>query len=381
MSKKKQFLRKTMAAAFVLVFAFTALMVIPVGDDSSASDSFSVTDGRGTTVDFDEVASHVVTCGKGPTATVIQLGQLDKLVVCDSYSKNGTESVFDDLKKKIEDGKVKADGNVYSSGLAAFKTNVIDAADTEKGGTFDKEKDVIILTASAANNDSLKSYFSDAGFKKILVWDSITEYSQIIDFATAVSKVLTGSVSDNVEEMKLVKDTIAEGLEDHNVTVKTKALYIRISSSNYAIGNSGSLTTSMIDAAGGNNLGYDTGKASPTYTVSKSELTTIRESNGSDKIVVFLDTTVTDEYLANIQDAMGTNNTTYVKLDGLWNNYSIDSKNGVWTMACALYPDYFSGDVPTVNSDKDSNIILYAAVGGGVAVVAIAAAFILMRRH
>ena len=50
-------------------------------------------------------------------------------------------------------------------------------------------------------------------------------------------------------------------------------------------------------------------------------------------------------------------------------------------MACALYPDYFSGDVPTVNSDKDSNIVLYAAVGGGVAVVAIAAAFILMRRH
>ena len=374
--------KKIAAAFFIMTLAATAVLIIPI-DDSSAADAITVTDGRGTSVKFDEVASHVVTCGKGPTATVIQLGQLDKIVVCDSYSKNGTEEVFNDLKTRIAEGKVKADGNVYSSGLDAFKTNVIAAADTEKGGTFDKDKDVIILTASAANNTSLNTYFSTAGFKKILIWDSITEYDQIIDFATAVSKVLTGSVSDKVKSMELVEKTISDKLTEKGVAEadKMKSIYIRVSSSNLALGNTGSLTTSMIDAAGGKNLGKDSEKASPTYTISASVLTTMRSDNGTDKIVVFLDTTVTDEKLTEIQNAMGTTNTTYVKLNGLWNNYSIDSKDGVWTMACALYPDYFEGDVPEVKAEGNNNIVLYAAVGGGVAVVALIAAVFLMRRR
>ena len=380
MDRYKSVTSRIMSVSFVLMLVIGALIVIPAGDDSSAADKFTVKDGRGTEVEFDSVASHVVTCGKGPTATVIQLGQLDKLVVCDSYSKNGTEKVFDDLKTKISEGKIKADGNVYSSGLAAFKTNVIDAADISKGGTFDKEKDVLILTASTANNTALNTYFSDAGFKKILIWDSITEYGQIIDFAKAVSKVLTGDITDEVKSMDLVKDTVSDTLNDKGVTVKAKALYIRVSSSNLALGNSGSLTTSMIDAAGGNNLGTDAAKAKPTYNVSASELVKIRTDNGTDRITVFLDTTVTEEKLKEIQGAMGTENTQYVELDGLWNNYSIDSKDGVWTMACAMYPDYFSGDVPTVKAEQD-NILLYAAVGAGTAIVVIIAAVFLLRRH
>ena len=86
------------------------------------------------------------------------------------------------------------------------------------------------------------------------------------------------------------------------------------------------------------------------------------------------------EKLKEIQGAMGTENTQYVELDGLWNNYSIDSKDGVWTMACAMYPDYFSGDVPTVKAEQD-NILLYAAVGAGTAIVVIIAAVFLLRRH
>ncbi len=344
--------KKMIAVAFVSMMALAAIIIIPAGGDSSADDSFTVKDGRGTEVTFDKPVEHIVTCGKGPTATVIQLGQLDKLVVCDSYSKNGTEKVFEPLKKKIEGGSVKADGNVYSSGLAAFKTNVIDSADVEKDGKFVKESDVIILTASVANNNSLKTYFADAGFKKILVWDSITEYDQIIDFAKAVSMVLTGKVANEVKSMELVKKTIGDKLEAEQITTaekKTKSIYIRISSGNYALGNAESLTTSMIAAAGGNNIAFDDEKAKPTYTVSPAELTQMR-SDYDGKIVVFLDTTVTEDKQAELKNTiMGSENTTYVILDGLWNNYSIDSKDGVWTMACAMYPDYFSGDVPTVN--------------------------------
>ena len=375
--------RMVTAALFIAMLALTAVIIVPVSEDSSADSSFTVKDGRGTEVTFDEPAGHIVTCGKGPTATVIQLGQLDKLVVCDSYSKTATEDVFTPLKQKIEDGKVKADGNVYSSGLAAFKTNVVDAADTEKGGSFDKNKDVIILTASVANNDALKTYFSGLGFKKILIWDSITEYGQIIDFAKAVSMSITGSVADEVKSMELVEKTISDKLNDEQITTadkKVKAIYVRISSNNFALGNTNSLTTSMIDAAGGNNIAFDDGKAKPTYTVSAGELTSIRDDNEG-KIVVFLDTTVTTEKLTELKGAMGTEDVSYVPLDGLWNNYSIDSKDGVWTMACAMYPDYFSGDVPTVKDEGNKDIILYAAIGGAVAIVVIVAAVLLMRRH
>ena len=375
--------KKMIAVAFVSMMALAAIIIIPAGGDSSADDSFTVKDGRGNEVTFDKPVEHIVTCGKGPTATVIQLGQLDKLVVCDSYSKNGTEKVFEPLKKKIEDGSVKADGNVYSSGLAAFKTNVIDSADVEKDGKFVKESDVIILTASVANNNSLKTYFADAGFKKILVWDSITEYDQIIDFAKAVSMVLTGKVANEVKSMELVKKTIGDKLEAEQITTaekKTKSIYIRISSGNYALGNAESLTTSMIAAAGGNNIAFDDGKAKPTYTVSPAELTQMR-SDYEGKIVVFLDTTVTEDKQAELKNTiMGSENTTYVILDGLWNNYSIDSKDGVWTMACAMYPDYFSGDVPTVKDADEKNIVLYMVIGCAAGVVLLVAAVILMRR-
>jgi len=137
----------------------------------------------------------------------------------------------------------------------------------------------------------------------------------------------------------------------------------------------------MIDAAGGNNIAFDDGKAKPTYTISPAELTQMRTDNKEDRIIVFLDTTVTEEKVTQLKTLMGTEHTSYVPLDGLWNNYSIDSKDGVWTMACAMYPDYFSGDVPTVKDGGDNNIVIYAAIGGVVAVAVIVAAVLLMRRH
>ena len=376
----KYHMRRAAAVLAIMTLAVAALIVVPVGDDSSAAGKFTVKDGRGTEVQFDDVASHVVTSGVGTSATVVQIGQLDKIVVCDNYSYNSTEEILKDLKKAVDDKKIKANGNVYSSGLDAFKTDVIDAADTATGGKFDKEKDVLILTASKATNDSLKTYFEGKGFKKILLWDSITEYGQIIDFAKAVSTVLTGKVVNDVKSMELVKDTIKDKLESEKVSddKKTKALYVRLSSGNYTIGNAGSLATSMMEAAGAKNIGYDSSKSGTTYGVEASAFTDFRTKNPDDKIIVFLDSNVTSEKSTQIKTLMG-ENTTLVQLESLWNNYSIDSKDGVWTMACAAYPDYFEGDVPEV---KDSNNnMLYIAIGGAAVVVVLIAAFFLIKRH
>ena len=384
MDKGRGSFKKLMAAAFILMMVASAMVIVPFGEDSSADDKITVTDGRGREVSFDAAASHVVTCGKGASATVIHLGQLDKLVVCDTYSKNATEELFNELKNRIAEGKIKADGNVYSSGIEALKTNIIDAADTEKGGVFDKDKDVLILTASKTTNDTLNTYFTGLGFKKILIWDSITDYTQIVNYATAISKVLKGDVDNQVKSMELVQKTISDKLTEVGVTDenKTKAMYISsYSSDTYKLGNTGSLAVSMLDAAGGKNIAFDDAKSKPTYNVSKSDLTTIRENNGTDKIIVFLDSYVTDAGIESIKSAMGEANTTYVKLENLWNNFSIDSKDGLWTMACALYPDYFSGDVPEVKDSNNNNIILYAAVGGAAAVAILIVAVFLMKRH
>ena len=64
----------------------------------------------------------------------------------------------------------------------------------------------------------------------------------------------------------------------------------------------------------------------------------------------------------------------------LWNNYSIESMNGVWTMACSMYPDYFEGDVPEVNTDGGPNVVLYAIVGAVAAIVIVGAVMFLMKR-
>lgn len=379
--EKNHMRRRLAAALFVLMLAATSIVVIQADEDSSADAKITVKDGRGTEVGFDDVASHVVTSGVGTSATVVQMGQLDKIVVCDTYSYNSTEEVLKDLKKAVDDKKIKANGNVYSSGLAAFKTDVVDAADTDKGGKFDKEKDVLILTAGKATNDSLKTYFEGLGFKKILLWDSITEYGQIIEFAKAVSLVLTGKTVNEVKSMELVKDTIKDKLESEKISddKKTKALYVRLSSGNYTVGNTGSLATSMMEAAGAKNIGYDSSKSGTTYGVEASAFTKFREDNGTDRIVVFLDSNVTDEKTNQIKTLMG-DNTTLVKLESLWNNYSIDSKDGVWTMACASYPNLFEGDVPEVKGDSD-NTMLYIAIGGATAVVILIVAFFMIKRH
>ncbi len=377
--------KKLIAVSFVLLLTAASMIIIPISGDSSADSAITVTDGRGREVTFDSVAMHVITCGKGASATVVHLGQLDKLVVCDTYTKNATEELFNDLKQKIDKGEIMADGNVYSSGIGALKSNIIDAADTEKGGKFDKENDLILLTASKATNDSLYTYLTDPaqGYKKVLIWDSITDYAQIVNYATAISKALTGSVNDKVKSMELVQNTISDKLKEEKVTedAKVKSIYISsYSSGTYKLGNTGSLAVSMMNAAGANNIAFDDAKDKPTYAAVKSDLTTIRESN-TGKIVVFIDSYVSEAGIADIEDAMGKENMTYVKLENLWNNFSIDSKDGLWMMACAMYPEYFSGDVPEVKSDDKGDIVLYAAIGGAVAVAVLIVAVFLMKRH
>lgn len=349
--------------------------VVPAGfsDSSDAATSITVTDGYGTEFTFDDEPAHVITVGKGITSTVIQLGGIDKIVVADSYSKSDTDHVFDKLRQYVSEGKIAANGNIYSSGKDQLQTDIVHAADTGDGGVFNKETDPVIITGGNSYITPIKDYLVSNGFKKILMWNDITEYSKIPDFVDTISKILTGSTSDKATQMRHVSQVIADGIEGH---AKADAFYVTYSGSVFKVGNINSLANSMIGAAGGNSVTTDDSKAKPTYEAS---LTSLMESHPN--AVVFIDQSViTNNKLDDLRTQVG-DSTKVVQLKALWNNYSVESMTGVWTMACAMYPDLFSGDVPTVPGKAANNTILYLGIGLGAAVAVCIVGVMFLRRH
>jgi len=339
-------------AAAVLVLPLLA-MCVPA-DVSEADASISVTDGYGTLFTFSDEPAHVATIGKGVTATVIQLGGINKIVVADSYSKADSNSVFDPLRSQISAGKTAAGGNIYSSGSTQLKTDIVDAADN---GRFDKDKDPVFITGGNSYISPIVEELRSKGFKKVMAWNDITEYDSIPIFVGTISRILSGTEAPVVEQMRNVPDTIEAGLSGHPLR---DAFYVTYSGSAFKVGNINSLANSMIIAAGGNSITTDDSKAKPTY---EANLTALIDDHPD--AVIFLDTSISGnaDRLNALKIAVG--ETAYnnaVPLESLWNNYSVESMNGVWIMACAMYPDLFTGDVPSVDKSQPNNVPAYLSV-------------------
>ena len=342
-------------AAEALIVSMLILSVIPASaDESEANSGISVTDGYGTLFNFADEPAHVATIGKGVTATVIQLGGINKIVVADSYSKTDTNSVFDPLRSQISAGKTAAGGNIYSSGSTQLKTDIVDAADN---GRFDKDKDPVFITGGNSYISPIVEDLRSKGFKKVMAWNDITEYDSIPVFVGTISRILSGTEAPVVEQMRNVPDTIEAGLSGHPLR---DAFYVTYSGSAFKVGNINSLANSMIIAAGGNSITTDDSKAKPTY---EANLTALIDDHPD--AVIFLDTSISGnaDRLNALKIAVG--ETAYnnaVPLESLWNNYSVESMNGVWIMACAMYPDLFTGDVPSVDKSQPNNVPAYLSV-------------------
>jgi ABC-type Fe3+-hydroxamate transport system substrate-binding protein len=357
------------------IIAVMIVSVFPVSltDHSDAASSITVTDGMGKEFTFDDEPAHVITVGKGITATTIQLGAIDKIVVADSYSKSDTNAVFDILRTYVDEGKITAGGNIYSSGKAELQTEIVYAADN---GKFDKEKDPVFITGGNSYINPIIDYLTTNGFKKVLAWNDITEYGKIADFVSTISKIVDGSESDKVAQMKHVSEVIADGVKDKTLR---EAFYVTYSGSAFKVGNINSLANSMISAAGGKSITTDDSKAKPTY---ETNLTTLVEDHPN--AIIFIDNSIKSSQanLDSLKTAIGEDafNNRVVPLNPLWNNYSIESMNGVWTMACAMYPDTFEGDVPTVDEPK-KNTALYIGIGVGVAAVVLIAGLLFLKKR
>ena len=362
-------------AITLTIVAVMALSVLPAAltDNSDAASSITITDGLGKEFTFEDEPAHIITVGKGITATAIQLNAIDKIVVADSYSKTDKNAVFDILRTYIDEGKIAAGGNIYSSGKAQLQTDIVFAADNNK---FDREKDPVFITGGNTYITPIIDYLTTNGFKKVLAWNDITEYDKIADFVSTVSKIINGEESDKVAQMKHVSEVIADGVKDKTLR---EAFYVTYSGGAFKVGNINSLANSMISAAGGKSITTDDSKAKPTYEAS---LTTLVQDHAN--AIIFIDDSIKSNQsnLDALKTAVGEDafNNRVVPLNPLWNNYSIESMTGVWTMACAMYPDTFEGDVPTVEEPK-KNTALYIGIGVGVAAVVLIAGLLFLRKH
>ena len=364
---------KIISLAVVVAMAVSAAPLF-VSDGSDAE--MTVKDGYGNEFTFSDEPSHIITIGSGITATCIQLGAIDKILVADSYSKGNTNQVFDVLREYVNAGKIAANGNIYSSGKAALKTDIVDAADTEHGGKFDKETDPVFITGGNSYINPIIEDLKALGFQKVMAWNDITEYNEIADFVSTVSKIIDGTESDKVAQMKHVSEVISDGVKDKT---KREAFYVTYSGSVFKVGNTKSLANSMIYAAGGESITTNPDISTSTY---EANVTTLVEQHPD--AVIFLDSSIhanaanKEAFLNAIEGGSGK---TIVEMNSLWNNYSIDSMNGVWTMACAMYPDTFEGDVPTVDDDSKDNTVLYIGIGAAAAAVILVAGVLFLRKH
>lgn len=366
---------RNLAILISAAFLLSSVLVL-ASDDSSAEASITLTDGRGKTCKLYEPAQHIVSVGKGLTMTVIDLGYVDSIVVCDKYSNVTTDGRFKKLNDNVATGKTYAGGSLWS--IPAMKNEIFDKADSEQGGTFDKEKDVVMITVGSASTTStginvlnLESELRSAGFRNVLIWFEITEYDEIVDFVRQVSLAMKGEVDGVVFDMEYVKDHIASELGD---TKKRKAFYVTYSGGAFKVGNKGSLGTSLALAAGANVVTIDASKE-PTYA---ANLTDLIGTYGTDT-VVFADGSMASARLSELRDKVG-NDVKIVVMDPLWNNFDPESKDGIWTFACALYPELFSGDVPTAPLADDPNYLGYSLAGFGVAtVIGLAGTFYIRR--
>ncbi len=352
---------KITAVLMVAVMALASLTIITVSEDSDAS--MTLTDGEGNTIVLDAPAENIITIGVGVTATAIGVNALDKILVCDSYSKTNADPLFGGLKERIAEGKISANGNIYSSGKDQLKIDIIAASEPEKEIHFDREKDVVLAVVSSSYRQNL-DFLAEEGYKNVMYWSNVESYNDIVDFVETISKVCNGKVDDNAAAMRTVVNKISTTLEKKK-PAPAKAFYVTYSSGTFKVGNTTSLTTVMIEAAGGTVITKDDSKSASTIEV---DLTSLIEKNRD--AVIFADSQVfnNEGYMKDLRTKVG-NDVKIYGLENIWNNFSIESAKGVEYMAGCMYPDIFDSDTPSADGKNDDTMVYI--IGGVVAVIII----------
>lgn len=344
--------------------------------DADAADSgFDITDDDKTTVHFDAAAEHIVVCGLGPTLTIADAGAISKVIAVDKYSTYSSSK-----NEKLKDLDAMDLGSFYGS--TNHEKIVTELINLVENGKLSKD-DPIILTTYKTNTE-LKAKLADAGFTKVLRWDtsSVGSYSDIVDFVGDITRIATGEKSDVVSNMEKTVQTVKDGVSGVAADEKKKALSVWYSSSKSEIMvNNIGIAQSMLEVCNATQVGYkaDGGQ----YYGDEATVISLLESNPG--CVIFLSSAwasagKTVEDFRN--DVLGgRTDFKIIQMGALWNNYCPESADGLLEMAKAIYPERFGVDPdPTPErGDGNSNIFMWVVVLT-IAIIIGAAAYVVFKR-
>ncbi|OPY31391.1 MAG: hypothetical protein A4E32_01845 [Methanomassiliicoccales archaeon PtaU1.Bin124] len=350
---------------FIALLAIFLLVgsAIPVAVGESST-GISITDSRNVTTNLTQPATHVAAFGAFATITLVDIGYLDKAVMFDAtsaYSKSGIVEVQNFSADKFV--------TVSSANKDAVVQKMLDLVDN---GTWNKDNDVI-LGYGYSYLSSVWTALEGYGFKVITFYPNT--YDGIVQVVEDIETVV-GADHKVSEQMSYVKTFIAQTLAEHGIndTQKVTAVYLSYSSSVWKMGNGGSVTVDFINYAGGNNLGNNTAKAIPTYSV---DLTAVVQLSPD---YVLLDGYYTGS-ATDFSALLGDSSIHVYKLNKTWNSYCPDAMTGLWTVAGLFYPSYFEGKIPNAPaSTQPDNTMLYVGVGAVVVIVAVAAVVLMKKR-
>ncbi|HNU35877.1 MAG TPA: hypothetical protein PKJ15_04705, partial [Methanomassiliicoccales archaeon] len=224
---------------------------------------------------------------------------------------------------------------VSSGNKDAVVQKMLDLVDD---GAWNKSTDVIFgygysyLATTWADLEGL-------GFKVITFYPN--SYDGIVQVVCDIETVM-GTDHDLSDWMAFVKEYIAETLSLNGIDEESElitALYASYSSNTLKLGNNGSVTVDFIGSAGGTNVAEDANKTVPTYTADFSAILQL-----SPEYVLL------DGYFSgtaeDFSDMIMDDSIIVYKLNKSWNSYCPDATEGLWTIACLFYPDYFEGELP-----------------------------------
>ena len=347
-----------------LLLATIVMMVVAICvplSESDADSGFTITDGTGQTFEYTGAAERIAVNGSAVTLTIADAGAVSKIVAVDKYS-TCEYTKYDALK----DLKAVDLGSFYGTTNHDYiVTSLVKMVDEGKLSLDDS----IILSSYTSNLD-LREKLNDSGFTKVLVWNTINEYGDVVKMVEDVSRIASGSVPQSVADMKSNIALVEKTAADYSGSERPKALYVWYYNKELQIGNTG-IMKSMLDVCQANNIGYDAGNSSARY----GDVSTITTLIGENKDAVIF---VSDSYfsagntLENFyEDVLGGDKSIKVVQMGLhWNNWCPESSDGLVQISNELYASEGDDTQPSPK-DVDDNILLYAAIIAA-AIVAIA---------
>ncbi|MBR4503843.1 MAG: ABC transporter substrate-binding protein [Candidatus Methanomethylophilaceae archaeon] len=339
----------------LIPIAIIAICMVPIlAEDSEAA--FTVTDGTGMTFEYAEAEDKIILNGSATALTIADAGAVDKIVAVDMYSTY-EYTKFEELKDlRAEDLK-----SFY--GTTNHEYIITTIVKMVESGKFSLD-DTIILTSYSSNLE-LREKLSKEGFTRILVWNTIESYSDLVKMVEDVSLIASGSIPDSITAMKSKIKAVEDKAASFDGTDRPKALYVWYYSKSLQIGNTG-IMKSMLDVCKANNIGYDPSNSAARYG-DVNAITKLLENNKD--AVVFVSNsyfsagkTLDDFY----NEVFSGDRTIKVIPMGLqWNNWCPESADGLTEIANALYasePTPAPEPAPEPSEDKGlGKYIVYAA--------------------